>query len=175
MGIASKRHLLNKLASPLYTLLRVGLGLVFVFSGMAKLADPSGFADILASYQLVPPGLVDTATLAIPGLEVILGLGLVLDVRGSLAGITAMLLVFCLVLWLAIIRGLEIDCGCFSTGEIHERNALERAFYRDLIMLGGIGYLYVWRLTAGHRPRSLARIRLLLTRKTKELASWQAR
>ena len=120
-----------------------------------KLARAGVRKVILASYQLVPPGLVDTAALAIPGLEVILSLGLVLDVRGSLAGITGMLLVFCLVLWLGIVRGLEIDCGCFSTGEIRKRNALERAFYRDLIMLAGIVYLYVWRFVSGHRPRSL--------------------
>jgi uncharacterized membrane protein YphA (DoxX/SURF4 family) len=158
MENACKRRWLTKPAASLYTLLRVGLGLVFVFSGAIKLADPAGFADILASHQLVPPGLVDAAALAIPGLEVILGLGLVLDIRGSLAGITAMLLIFCLVLWLGIVRGLEIDCGCFSTGQIRQRNALERAFYRDLIMLAGIGYLYVWRFASGHRPRSLARI-----------------
>lgn len=173
------RHLLHnptesRFTGWVYKLLRVGLGLVFIYSGAIKLADTAGFAHILASYQLVPPELVDFAALAIPGLEVILGLGLVLEVRGSLAGVTVLLLGFCVVLWLGIVRGLHIDCGCFSTSGIRERNALKWAFYRDLIMLGGIGYLYVWRFAAGHRPHSAARIVFLATQKTKELASWRA-
>ncbi len=129
----------------LYHLLRWGLAGVFIYAGALKLADPGGFAEIVARYGLVPQALVPWVALGLPALEVLAGLGLILEFRGSLSSITAMLLIFALVLWFGVLRDLDIDCGCFSRNEVAEHHGLRQALYRDLIMLAGAAYLYWWR------------------------------
>jgi uncharacterized membrane protein YphA (DoxX/SURF4 family) len=145
-------------------LLRTGLGLVFAVSGALKLADLHGFADIIVSYGLVPLPLIDAVAIGLPALELLAGLGLILDIRGSLGTILGLLLLFCLVLWFGIIQELTIDCGCFSSEEIVEQNSLRRAFYRDLVFLGAAAFLYFWRWKAGRQPRSVGDLWRMLSK-----------
>jgi uncharacterized membrane protein YphA (DoxX/SURF4 family) len=135
------------LLSPwLYRLLRWCLAAVFVYAGALKLADPGGFAAVLTSYDMAPPALLPWAALGLPVLEVLAGLGLLFDLKGSLGLIAAMLLAFAVVLWFGVLAGLEIDCGCFSSEELAKHGSMRRALYRDLIMLAVCGYLYCWRM-----------------------------
>ena len=143
------------LLSPwLYRLLRWCLAAVFIYAGALKLADPGGFAAVLARYGLAPPALLPWAALGLPALEVLAGLGLLLDLKGSLSLITAMLLGFAVVLMFGVLAGLEIDCGCFSGEELAEHGSLRRALYRGLTMLAACGYLYWWRMRRQYRCAS---------------------
>jgi uncharacterized membrane protein YphA (DoxX/SURF4 family) len=139
----------------LYVLLRIVLGSVFVFSGLAKLADIPGFADLIEQYNLVPHSWIEAVALILPLAELLAGLGLILDIKGSLGAIAAMLLLFCFVLWFGILQDLSIDCGCFSISERNVQQGLRQAFYRDIAMLGAVGLLYFWRFRRNLRPRSL--------------------
>jgi len=130
----------------LYRGLRWALGAVFLYAGLVKLLDPSGFAGIIARYGLLPEPLLPWAALGLPALEVLAGVGLTLDVKGSLSLLTALLLLFAAVLWWGVLAGLDIDCGCFSTSELAEHDALRSSLYRDLMMLAAAAYLYLWRL-----------------------------
>ncbi|MBU4566436.1 MAG: DoxX family membrane protein [Desulfarculus sp.] len=128
-----------------YLLARCALGLVFIYAGTVKLMDPGAFAMVISRYGMAPEFLVPVAALGLPALEVLAGAGLLLDLKGSLSAIFAMLVMFAVVLWFGALNGLDIDCGCFSTSDLAEHDSLRQALYRDLIMLATALYLYLWR------------------------------
>jgi len=41
------------------------------------------------------------------------------------------------------LNNLSIDCGCFSPEELKSYTSLWYAFYRDLVMIAAVIYLYV--------------------------------
>ena len=144
----------------LYTAIRVALGLLFVYAGTLKLMHPEGFAVTINIYGLVSWKMAGFLSYAIPTVEILSGLCLVLDVRGALVVIVAQLLGFMVVLLYALYLGLDADCGCFGnpkntdnapTGPLH-------AFIRDAVMLAGCALLYIQRRKAGFRPWTLGRL-----------------
>jgi uncharacterized membrane protein YphA (DoxX/SURF4 family) len=144
-----------------YRMIRFVLGVVFVWAGLAKLADPEGFAEIISVYELVPESMLVPVAVGLPVLEVVAGLGLVFDVQGSLSIILGLLTLFVFVLWFGILRDLDIDCGCFSPTDLAEHMTLRQAMYRDFVMLAGALYLFWWRRTVPWwSPRGL-RVRKL--------------
>ncbi|MEW6571491.1 MAG: MauE/DoxX family redox-associated membrane protein [Nitrospirota bacterium] len=128
----------------LYWLIRFALGSIFVYAGFIKLIDPRAFARIISQYDLVPEILLAPVAIGIPSLELLAGLGLILNIRGSLGVIFGLLVTFVFVLWYGILRNLEIDCGCFTAQELRGLNGLKNAFYRDLIMITGVFYLFLY-------------------------------
>ena len=152
----------------LYLGLRLALGLVFIYAGTVKLMDPRAFALVLSHYGLVPSALLAPAALGLPALEVLAGLGLCLDLRGSLGIITGMLLVFMVVLWFGVLRGLEIDCGCFSAEEQAGHEGLRVALRRDLYMLAAAIYLYIHRWLSRTRREGGGPLRSSIMRPGKE-------
>ena len=128
-----------------YRLARTALGGLFLWSGTAKLMAPEAFARIVSVYELVPDSLLVPVVYGLPMLEVIAGVGLILDIQYALSMIVAMLLLFLAVLHFGILRGLEVDCGCFSAGELAEQSSLRAAFNRDLLLLLLAGYIHLWR------------------------------
>lgn len=90
------------------------LAAVFLYSGVVKLADPQSFATVIAGFGLLPKALLFPAALLLPILEVGAGIGAIFAVRGSLAVIAGMLVLFMVVLTYGISLGLDIDCGCFG-------------------------------------------------------------
>ncbi|MBG0791464.1 MAG: DoxX family membrane protein [Desulfovibrionaceae bacterium] len=140
-----------------YLLLRFILGGLFVYAGVLKLSDPGGFAMTINLYGLVSWRLSNVLAYAIPTVEILSGLGLILDVRGSLAIITAQLLGFMCILLYALHIGLDADCGCFGTPRPTDNDPegpLE-ALLRDGVMLIGCAVIYWQRNFGGHQPRSL--------------------
>jgi len=142
-------------SSPIiYGLLRVGLGMVFVYSGLSKAMDLIYFSGIINAFGILPQGLTHGAGILIVGAELILGLGLVLDLKGSLGGILIMLLGFMAVAGYAIYMGYDIDCGCFgeSDPEAEAFSSLRTVMIRDMVMVAVIAYLYTFRYKTGRSP-----------------------
>jgi uncharacterized membrane protein YphA (DoxX/SURF4 family) len=127
--------------------------MLFVWAGMVKLADPDGFAKIISGYALVPEGLLIPVAIGLPALEVVAGLGLIFDVRGSLGVIFGLLVMFVFVLWFGILKDLDIDCGCFAPADLRQHSALRSAMYRDLGMMAGVLYLFWWRRATQSFPQ----------------------
>ncbi|MBW1771132.1 MAG: DoxX family membrane protein [Deltaproteobacteria bacterium] len=136
-----------------YRLIRLGLGVIFVWAGLAKLFDLEAFAYIISAYELVPESLLVPVAIGLPVLELVAGLGLIFDVRGSLSIAFGLLVMFAFVLWFGILKGLDIDCGCFSADELKEHGALRLALYRDLGMMAGAIYLFLWRRATRSFPK----------------------
>lgn len=155
----------------LYRLCRLILGLVFIYGGATKLLEPEIFAVLIEAYGLVPEGLLFPVAIGLPLLEVIAGIGLLFDIRGSLALITGMLVLFMIVLAYGIWMGLDVDCGCFGPEdpEAEAFHGLRLALFRDGIMLAGVAFMYCWRCRNAIHPAALIPVlNKLLNRRRKE-------
>jgi uncharacterized membrane protein YphA (DoxX/SURF4 family) len=140
-----------------YRLTRWVIGIVFLYAGATKLMAPQSFAILIDAYGLVPESLLKPLAVGLPLCEIGAGIGLILDKRGSLTAIVGLLVLFLTVLGYGIWMGLDVDCGCFGSGDPEAKafHGLRTAFYRDLIMITGALYLYWWRL---RRPIVPARL-----------------
>jgi hypothetical protein len=124
--------------------LKWGLALLFIFAGALKLKDPRAFAQAIGQYGLVPDGIIPVLALGLPAVEVLAGLGLLLNLRYSLGAILLILLLFIGVLGYAIMNDLDIDCGCFTTADLAARGSVKAAFFQDLGFLAAALFLS-WR------------------------------
>jgi uncharacterized membrane protein YphA (DoxX/SURF4 family) len=100
--------------------LRLGLAALFLTAVATKLPDVRGFADELANYRLLPAALVPAAAVWVIGLELVAGVLLLLGRtgwRGAALVVTALLVVFVLGLGQALLRGIDLRCGCFGEPE----------------------------------------------------------
>jgi len=114
-------HVLTNIRLPL----AVVLGLVLAYSASVKLIDLDGFARIIDNYRLLPEWSVNSVAVFVAALEAVLAAALVFGPDGRdgqggyrqagalLAG--AVFLVFAALAGVAVARGLDIACGCFST------------------------------------------------------------
>ena len=139
----------------MYIFLRWILGAVFIYSGTTKLMAPHHFAVLIEAYGLVPDVLLMPTAVVIAAVELFAGVGLLGDIRGSLAVIAALLVLFVGILAYGIRMGLDVDCGCFGPNdpEADAFHGLRTALYRDLIMLATVVGLYAWRHYGGIRPQ----------------------
>jgi uncharacterized membrane protein YphA (DoxX/SURF4 family) len=93
------------------------LATVFLMAGVAKLADRSGFERAVVNYRILPSALARRVGQFLPYVEVV-GAALLFSgffkvlVSGMLLGL---LLVFTVAVVVNLIRGRELDCGCFGT------------------------------------------------------------
>jgi uncharacterized membrane protein YphA (DoxX/SURF4 family) len=129
----------------LYRATRILLGCIFIWAGGVKIVSPRAFANTISGWGLVPTDLLVSVAIGLPAIEILAGLGLVFDIRGSLKVISGLLLLFLAVLGYGIMNNLNVDCGCFSAAELHAQNSLRIAFYRDLGLMGIVSYLFMWR------------------------------
>ncbi len=136
-----------------WTVLRVAYGLLFVYAGAEKIADPVTFAGVIHNYQIVPVKLVYAVALGLPALEVVCGLALCAGTlaRGAVVVLNALMAVFIAVMGIALLRGLDVTCGCFGgAGDAVTKLSLQR----DLGMLA-LGLAAMWGIFAQKR-RELA-------------------
>ena len=114
--------------------LRVGLAVLFLFSGASKAWDPAAFAGDIANYRLTPWLFTMASALYLPWLEIAVALGFFSrrTRRGALFLASALLVVFCAALASAWWRDLNIHCGCFGGGG----SGVRQAFVRNILLLG---------------------------------------
>jgi hypothetical protein len=138
----------------LYKLCRWTLGGIFIYAGGTKLLEPEIFAVLIEAYGIVPEGLLMPVAIGLPLLEVIAGIGLPFDIRGSLALIAGLLVLFMAVLGYGIWMGLDVDCGCFGPEdpEAEAFHGLRLSLLRDLLMMAGVFFIYGWRRYRAIRP-----------------------
>jgi len=113
-------HSPRTLPSPLNfaaIVLRVALGLVFMWAAYDKILHPEAFAKIVYDYRILPDSLVNLAALFLPWFELCCGLALVCNrlSRGAAIACVVLLAVFLATLAFNHARGLDVACGCFST------------------------------------------------------------
>jgi putative oxidoreductase len=116
---------------------RVALGVIFIVAAWPKIAEPAKFAENIANYHLLPDDLINAMAICLPWIELICGAALVLglNVRANLIVINAMLVVFIIAISMAIARGLDISCGCFSVATEKTQTMTRWTLYWDIIWL----------------------------------------
>ena len=118
------------------------LAAFFVVAGIAKIADPPGFAHEIHNYQIVPGVFVNAMALVLPWLEVVTGVALFLGlaVRTSARVLGILLAVFIVALGINLARKHPVDCGCFGTSTVVKTDAqrlndMKWAIARDVGLL----------------------------------------
>ncbi|HWC97117.1 MAG TPA: MauE/DoxX family redox-associated membrane protein [Candidatus Sulfopaludibacter sp.] len=110
----------NKILRITTVVLRVLVGLVFVYAAYVKLKDPWAlFAMSIDSYGILPLRWVEFVARALPWFEMVLGVVLISGYFQRLSTGVGTLLVLSFItamLW-AKLHGKQIDCGCFGPGE----------------------------------------------------------
>lgn len=105
------------LRSPVFTVLFcLILGGIFIYASIDKIVNPENFAKMIYNYQILPLALVNLAAITMPWVELLCGVSIVTWIfrRGSAALISILLVVFMVAITIAIAKGLNIECGCFS-------------------------------------------------------------
>ena len=101
----------------LVLLCRLALGVVFVVAAWPKVLDPHLFAQAVANYRILPgPTSAFVVAATLPFVELFAGAMLVVGYRLRASGGVCMLisLVFLGAMISAVVRGLDIGCGCFD-------------------------------------------------------------
>lgn len=95
---------------------RLGLGFLFLVAAAGKLRDPIKFMGGMDQYGLVHGDVLPLGAAAMPGMELLAGLLLVLGWRSRAAAtvISTLLLIFIGAMLAAMHKGLELDCSCFD-------------------------------------------------------------
>ncbi|MGE4440194.1 MAG: MauE/DoxX family redox-associated membrane protein [Desulfomicrobium sp.] len=129
---------------------RLVLALVFLAAAPQKIMAPAEFAASVASYLILPDALINFTALTLPWLEIVVGVLLVFRVWTGQALLlaNAMLIVFLGAIASAYFRGIDLNCGCFSSSPEATADML---FYivRDIVFVA-IGLTAAWLYRRGH-------------------------
>lgn len=132
----------------LYLMVRLAVGLVFIYASLDKIAHPAEFARIVNNYHLMPGILINLLAMVLPWLEAVCGVALILGIhkRGSIYIMNLMVLMFIVAIGINVIRGVNLECGCFTVSSKAKGSALNLLF-RDLGLLALTIYLIFNRAT----------------------------
>ena len=117
-------------------LARFILGGIFVWAGLAKIAEPALFAQMIRAYEVLPLPLIHAFAITVPWIEVLAGLLCLLGIwtRSSCMVILLLLVSFAGALGINIYRGADFSCGCF--GFEGPADSLTFALVKNLVLIG---------------------------------------
>jgi uncharacterized membrane protein YphA (DoxX/SURF4 family) len=136
-------------AAILALILRIALGVIFVYAAWTKLREPwAMFAISIDSYQVLPAWAVELTARGLPWFELLLGVLLITGLlrRTAMLSTSLLLLVFFGLMIRALIKGMEIDCGCFGPGD--------RLSWVTLLRDGALLASSIWLTVIALRPGS---------------------
>ena len=109
-------------------IIRLVMGLVFIYASYSKILDPVSFSSNIHNYGVTPLYLENILALVIPLIEFIIGFGLITGIRykASLDISIYMMVLFIVLISQAYLRGKSIDCGCFMNDISPEDAATKR-------------------------------------------------
>ncbi|GAA1661509.1 DoxX family membrane protein [Fodinicola feengrottensis] len=137
----------------LSTVLRLALAVIWILAAWPKVTDLDNNIRSVRAYELgIPDTLVQVIGIGQPFLELVLGLLLIVGLGVRLmSAASALLFVIYIVGIISVwVRGLRIDCGCFSSGGqlaagVDPQYAIEIA--RDLGFVAIAVVLVIWPLS----------------------------
>jgi len=93
------------------------LSIIFIFSGIEKISDVNYFSISLNNYKIFPLFSQNIIVIIFPWIELIFGILLLFGFyKKEISMIFAFFLFgFIVLIFISILRGLDIECGCFGT------------------------------------------------------------
>ena len=127
-------------------LLRIIIGSIFIYASFDKIIHPDRFADMVMDYRILPLGLVNISAVWLPFLELLLGL---LIIKGMWIRPGSLLLIGLCLLFIggisySLAKGINSNCGCFSTSINMKTRTWESLWQEGLILFGCI---WLWATT----------------------------
>ena len=118
--------------------IRFAIGTIFIYASIDKILHLETFANIIHNYRLLPPYLINLMAVILPWVEMVTGICLIVGYkyRGASFIILSMLMVFILALSINYAKGININCGCFSTSSSTRSNLLW-GIIEDVILASG--------------------------------------
>ncbi len=95
---------------------RIVVALMFIIVGVGKIAHPEEFAREINNYQILPIIFINPLAIFLPWLELITGLMILfgMQIRANAIIVLCMLIIFTTGVAIAVVKGLSINCGCYS-------------------------------------------------------------
>ena len=96
--------------------LRLYLGIIFIYSSAENLLNPQPFATAVDNYKILPRPLINSFAITLTWVEFATGCFLITGLFAPSAGLlsTVLYLAFFVAISSAVMRGLDINCGCFN-------------------------------------------------------------
>lgn len=96
--------------------IRAFIALLFIITGAGKIADPQQFSMAILKYRIFDLFFANIIAIYIPWFELVVGVLLLFGsyIKENIIFIDLMLIFFNVLIITAIIRGLNIDCGCYG-------------------------------------------------------------
>ncbi len=119
-------------------LIRLVIGVVFIYAAVSKIAHPDQFARIIYNYHILPGGIINLFALFLPWIEILCGFMLIIGFwhKSATVILGSATVIFIAALMVSLFRGVNIECGCFSTTSRARGPAID-LIVRDTIMLVG--------------------------------------
>jgi putative oxidoreductase len=122
--------------------LRLIIGGMFVYAAYDKIIHPDQFARIIYNYHQVPGQIINVFALLLPWVEMISGILVIVGYwhkSGTLI-IGGLLVMFIVALSIALAKGVNIECGCFSTTS-KAKGPIKDLIFRDVLSLMACGII----------------------------------
>ena len=132
----------NHLSRVFYHGVRLILGVIFIYASYNKILHPKAFAEVIYNYQILPDGFINVTAIFLPWLEMLMGIFLIMGfwMPGTVIWCNTLLVVYIGALCFNLARGLDVDCGCFSTTK--GRSISIETILWDAAFLALSGYLF---------------------------------
>lgn len=113
---------------------RLFLGILFIYASLDKILHPAAFAKIVYNFHILPWFLINLFAIILPWVEFLTGVFLILGIALESVALLAsiLLVIFMIALGINLIRGIDINCGCFSTASSSKSN-LGKRLMEDVI------------------------------------------
>ena len=130
------------------TVLRLGLGGMFIYSAWSKIQDPGMFQVMVDNYRMLPACVTALFAVTMSMAELLVGAMFLFTkwTREAAFATAVMLAMFIVALAQAQVRGLDISCECFGEAEKESRAVLV-ALVRDVVLVAPV----VWLVVNGRR------------------------
>ena len=125
----------------LQLVIRLVIGAVFIYSALPHIFNTMGLASSIYNYRLFPAPIIGLSAAFIPWVSLLAGLALILGVKVKAASfiVSVLLVIFISLAVISVMRGLDIDCGCFN-GIARRTNWL--TIFEDFGMLLGALFIF---------------------------------
>lgn len=134
---------------------RLILGVTVLVAGVLKVGDPEAAVRAVRGYQILPYQIADQVGVALPIIEIVIGVLLIVGAFTRWAALLGALLMLAFIIAISSVwaRGINIDCGCFGGGG--QVSATQTQYPIEIVRDFGLLLLGVWLMWRPTSPFSV--------------------